>query len=270
MALPRHVKITWYVGALMLVVKVMVQLSGKPSALLVVSDNYLAKQLTESLNIQGYKTVRASLARDCYSAWSSPDRFTLCLIDQHLEDQPGHVLAKYLAENKARNVVLFGNLADAEMRLGLYRAGVNLLLREPDGTAEIIAAVEAMKVPQVRNASKPAAVVPFPSNASGNAPWRVKALQRELVAPNGQVLALTRNEVKVCLALAESPTEPTNREALTRSLYGRFDSSANRALDAVIKRLRQKIVARVSAVDPITTHYGEGHRFTAPIVAVNQ
>ena len=95
------------------------QQSGKPSALIVISDNHLAKQLTESLHIQGYKTVRAPLARDCYSAWSSPERFSLCLIDQHLEDQPGHVLAKYLAENKAKNVVLFGNLADAEMRLAL-------------------------------------------------------------------------------------------------------------------------------------------------------
>ncbi len=247
------------------------QLSGKPSALLVISDNYLAKQLTESLHIQGYKTVRAPLARDCYSAWSSPERFTLCLVDQHLEDQPGHVLAKYLAENKAKNVVLFGNLADAEMRLGLYRSGVNLLLREPEGTAEIIAAVEAMATPVVTSSPKPAAVVPFPIKTSGgNVPWQVKALQRELVAPNGQVVALTRNEVKVCLALSETPAAPTNREALTRSLYGRFDSSANRALDAVIKRLRQKIVAKVSSVDPITTHYGEGHRFTAPIIVVNQ
>lgn len=246
------------------------QASKKPSALLVVSDNQLAKQLTESLHIQGYKTVRAPLARDCYSAWSAPERFSLCLIDQHLDDQPGHVLAKYLAENKAKNVVLFGNLADAEMRLGLYRAGVNLLLREPEGTAEIIAAIEAMTIPVVKSSPKPAAVVPFPSKASGNVPWQVKALQRELVAPNGQVVALTRNEVKVCLALAETPSEPTNREALTRSLYGRFDPSANRALDAVIKRLRHKIVAKVSAVDPITTHYGEGHRFTAPIIAVNQ
>jgi two-component system OmpR family response regulator len=193
------------------------------------------------------------------------------VIDQHLEDQPGHVLAKYLAENKAKNVVLFGNLSDAELRLGLYRAGVNLLLREPEGTAEIIAAIEAMATP-VRHSSspKPAAVLPFPTNASGKIPWQVKALQRELVAPDGQVVALTRNEVKVCLALADGPAEPTNREALTLSLYGRFDPSANRALDAVIKRLRQKIVAKVSAVDPITTHYGEGHRFTAPIIAVNQ
>ena len=247
------------------------QLPGKPSALVVVSDNNLAKQLTESLHIQGYKTVRAPLARDCYSAWSSPERFSLCVIDQHLEDQPGHVLAKYLADNKAKNVVLFGNLSDAELRLGLYRAGVSLLLREPEGTAEIIAAIEAMATP-VRHSSspKPAAVLPFPTNASGKIPWQVKALQRELIAPDGQIVALTRNEVKVCLALADAPTEPTNREALTLSLYGRFDPSANRALDAVIKRLRQKIVAKVSAVDPITTHYGEGHRFTAPIIAVNQ
>lgn len=246
------------------------QSSGKSSALLVVSDNYFAKQLTEALHIHGYKTVRAPLARDCYSAWSSPERFTLCLIDQHLEDQPGHVLAKYLAENKAKNVVLFGNLADAQVRLGLYMAGVKLLVREPQGAQEIIAAIEAVVTPVIASSPKPANVVSFPSKTSGNAPWQVKALQRELVAPSGQVIALTRNEVKVCLALAEAPAEPTNREALTHSLYGRFDSSANRALDAVIKRLRQKIVAKVSAVDPITTHYGEGHRFTAPIIAVNQ
>ena len=244
--------------------------SGKSSALLVVSDNYVAKQLTEALHIHGYKTVRAPLARDWYSAWSSPERFTLCLIDQHLEDQPGHVLAKYLAENKAKNVVLFGNLADAQVRLGLYMAGVKLLVREPQGAQEIIAAIEAVVTPVIASSPKPANVVSFPNKTSGNAPWQVKALQRELVAPRGQVIALTRNEVKVCLALAEAPAEPTNREALTHSLYGRFDSSANRALDAVIKRLRQKIVAKVSAVDPITTHYGEGHRFTAPIIAVNQ
>ena len=96
------------------------------------------------------------------------------------------------------------------------------------------------------------------------------ALQRELVAPADQVVALTRNVVKVSLALAEAPSEPTNREALTRSLCERFDSSANRALVAVIKRLRLKIVAKVSAADPITIRYGEGHRFTAPIIAVNQ
>lgn len=247
------------------------QSSNKPSALLVVSDNFLAKQLTDSLHILGYKTVRAALARDCYSAWSSPERFSICLIDQHLADQPGQVVAKYLAENRAKNVVLFGKLDNAENRLSLYQAGVSLILRDPDGTAEIVAAMLSMATPAQTPVTKRASVVSFPSKTSGtNVPWQVKALQRELVAPSGQVVALTRNEVKVCCALADSSSEPTNREALTRALYGRFDSSANRALDAVIKRLRQKIVANVSAVDPITTHYGEGHRFTAPIIAVNQ
>ena len=249
----------------------MSQFSNKPSALLVVSDNFLAKQLTDSLHILGYKAVRAALARDCYSAWSSPERFSICLIDQHLADQPGQVLAKYLSENRAKNVVLFGKLDNAESRLSLYQAGVNLILRDPEGTAEIVAAISSMAIPAQPSVTKRASVVNFPSKAtSGNIPWQVKALQRELVAPSGQIVALTRNEVKVCLALANSSNEPTNRESLTRALYGRFDSSANRALDAVIKRLRQKIVANVSAVDPITTHYGEGHRFTAPIIAVNQ
>ena len=237
------------------------------------SDSFLSKQLTDSLHILGYKTIRAALARDCYSAWSSPDRFSMCVIDQHLADQKGHVLAKYLAENHAKNVVLFGRLDSAENRLSLYQAGVTLLLRDPEGTAEIIAAISSLAAPKQGGVpvTKSGSVVSFPKKTdSRGIPWQVKALQRELVAPNGQAIALTRNEVKVCLTLADSSNEPTNRESLTRTLYGRFDSSANRALDAVIKRLRQKIVANVSAVDPITTHYGEGHRFTAPIIVINQ
>ena len=39
------------------------QLTSKPSALLVVSDNNLAEQLVELLHIQGYKIVRALRAR---------------------------------------------------------------------------------------------------------------------------------------------------------------------------------------------------------------
>lgn len=245
----------------------------KQRALVVVSDAFLAKQLTDALHVLGYKTVRAVLARDCYSAWSSPDRFSLCLIDQHLTDQSGEVVAKYLADNQARNVVIFGALNSAEARLALYQAGVSLILRDPGGTAEIIAAISALAMPLPADNHRRASVVNFPLDSvgmAGKVPWQVKALERELILPSGQVIALTRNEVKVCLAFADSPTEPTNREHLTRALYGRFDGSANRALDAVIKRLRQKIVATAGSVDPITTHYGEGHRFTAPIVAVQQ
>ena len=140
----------------------MSQFANKPSALLVVSDNFLAKQLTDSLHILGYKTVRAALARDCYSAWSSPERFSICLIDQHLADQPGQVLAKYLAENRAKNVVLFGKLDNAESRLSLYQAGVSLLLREPDGTAEIVAAISAMATPMQMPVTKKAIRGQFP------------------------------------------------------------------------------------------------------------
>jgi DNA-binding NarL/FixJ family response regulator len=132
-----------------------------------------------------------------------PERFTICLIDQHLADQPGQVVAKYLAENRAKNVVLFGKLDNAENRLSLYQAGVSLILRDPDGTAEIVAAMSSMATPAQTPVTKRASVVSFPSKTSGTSvPWQVKALQRELVAPSGQVVALTRNEVKVCCALA--------------------------------------------------------------------
>ena len=246
------------------------QMLNKPSVLLVVSDNFIAKKLTQALHIQGYKTVRAPLARDCYSAWTSPERFSMCLIDQHLEDQPGSVVAKYLAENNANNVVLFGELDDASLRLSLYHSGVALVLRKPEGANEIVAALGVIAIEKADAPRISRRVVPFPVQTSGESSWQLESLRRELVSPDGKTIALTRNEVKVCLALAAEPSEPTNREALTRSLYGRFDSSANRALDAVIKRLRQKIVATVNTVDPITTHYGEGHRFTAPIVVVSQ
>jgi two-component system OmpR family response regulator len=175
-----------------------------------------------------------------------------------------------LAENNAKNVVLFGELDDASLRLSLYHSGVALVLRKPEGANEIVAALGVIAIEKADAPRISSRVIPFPVQTSGESSWQLESLRRELVSPDGKTIALTRNEVKVCLALAAEPSEPTNREALTRSLYGRFDSPANRALDAVIKRLRQKIVATVNTVDPITTHYGEGHRFTAPIVVVSQ
>lgn len=240
----------------------------KPTVFLVVTDNLLAKQLSEGFQLSGYKTVRASLARDCYSAWSNPERFTVCVIDQHLADQPGAVLARYLAENKARRVVLFGKVDDASLRLELYRMGVTSIVRNPDSAAEVAAAVEASMTRKVA-AGIPATVIPFPDTDDLSGAWQIKSMQRELHTPSGKSIGLTRNELKVCLAFAASKTEATSREMLCRSIYGRTDSAANRALDAVIKRLRQKIMAVSSNVDPITTHYGEGHRFTEPLVAVD-
>ena len=240
----------------------------KPIVFLAVTDNLLAKQLSEGFQLSGYKTVRAPLARDCYSAWSNPERFTVCVIDQHLADQPGAVLARYLAENKARKVVLFGKLDDAALRLELYRMGVSAIIRNPESSAEIVAAVEASLTRKI-STGPPATVIPFPDTEDLSGAWKIKSLQRELQNPGGKTIGLTRNELKVCLAFAASKSEATNRELLCRSIYGRTDSAANRALDAVIKRLRQKIMAVSSNVDPITTHYGEGHRFTEPLVAVD-
>jgi len=88
----------------------------------------------------------------------------MCVIDQHLADQKGHVLAKYLAENHAKNVVLFGRLDSAENRLSLYQAGVTLLLRDPEGTAEIIAAISSLAAPKQGGVpvTKSGSVVSFP------------------------------------------------------------------------------------------------------------
>ena len=197
----------------------MSQSTKKSSALLVVSDNFLAKQLTDSLHILGYKTVRAALARDCYSAWSSPERFSICLIDQHLADQPGQVVAKYLAENRAKNVVLFGKLDNAENRLSLSPGGVSLILRDPDGTAEIVAAMLSMATPDQTPVTKRASVVRFRSTTSGtNVPWQVRALQREVVATSGDTGAVTRTEGRAWGARADTSRDGTNRAARHREV----------------------------------------------------
>ena len=86
---------------------------------------YWCDGITRPSNLPSHSTFKVTKSCEHHSRAivvrrSSPERFSLCRIDQHLEDQPGHVLAKYLAENKAKNVVLFGNLADSETRLGLY------------------------------------------------------------------------------------------------------------------------------------------------------
>ena len=183
----------------------MSQFANKPSALLVVSDNF-AKQLMDRY-IFSIQFVRVAFSRDCY--WRYRHRaFFIC-------DRPAPSTNRAIDKNTLQRIAQkyqrFGKLDNAESHL-LYQAGVSLL-REPDGTAEIAAAILPGNV--YADASHQESVrgqLPVESNerkcamagsAATRSPW------------HRAVVALTRNEVR-CLALADSSNEPTNREALTR------------------------------------------------------
>lgn len=96
--------------------------------------------------------------------------------------------------------------------------------------------------------------------------WELNKSGWALFAPDRTKIPLTAMELKLLLALCEAPGEPVDRYSLMERLYPRQDEYSSKALNALVKRLRIKIVNETQGAPPIQTSYGTGYCFSDPVL----
>ena len=88
-------------------------------------------------------------------------------------------------------------------------------------------------------------------------PWHYQAA-RQQVSYDGQILALTRNELNLLVAFLRRPNWVLSREQLMQAAWPHPDHSLLRTVDTHIKTLRQKLKS-ADAQESIVTHRGLGY-----------
>jgi OmpR family response regulator RpaB len=79
------------------------------------------------------------------------------------------------------------------------------------------------------------------------------------VTLNGKVLELTTREFSLLMLLSASPGKVWTRDQIMNALRGTDADIYSRVIDISISRLRKKL----QPLDPITTIWGKGYRWTA-------
>jgi two-component system response regulator PhoP len=226
-----------------------------PLNLLLVEDDALLRESLENLlRLAGYEVTAASTGLEYYQRLQGRP-FEVALIDLGLPDQAGEVLVEYTRRNTSAGIIVITANNTVASRIRCYSVGADLFLGKPIDPGELLAAVGSVAARAPRQGKA----------AEAPAQWRLSRKARCLTAPTGQTLVLTAVEAEFVGILMRAGGA-VSWEALLEQIYGRSDSSSRHALEAVVYRLRRKLVESIGPPDPILAHYGKGYVFVGAAV----
>lgn len=233
---------------------------NQTQVLLVEDDADLREALAEYLELNGCSVTAVGTGMAFYQALARGEQFHVAIIDLGLPDQPGHVLAEYARQNTRMSIIIITANDSLENRIETYHTGADLLLSKPLESRELLAAVVAMNRRYLERYGHES----VGENAHRMA-WQLDSAHRQLTSPTGTVIALSPHETCTLRLFSAAGVHTVARSLLLERIYGRDDESTQRALDNMIRRLRQKITEGYDLSSPILTAYGVGYSFSDPL-----
>jgi len=230
------------------------------SVILVEDDVVLSASLTEYLSLMGFQVKAVANGKEFFKALSE-QAFTVAVIDLGLPDQSGEVLVDYARQNSSMSLVVITANDDLNARVGSYQSGADLFMGKPVDGRELAAALTSL-------ASRQKARQTRDQIEKADDTWLLDNKNWVLVTPDQQRIECTSKEFRLLELLSEKPTEAVKRSHILDVLYARDDHSAQRALDTLVRRVRQKIAGVYEGGAPIRTAYSIGYIFAAPILPI--
>jgi DNA-binding response OmpR family regulator len=232
--------------------------------IIVVEDEHdFRESMAEYLTLAGFDVTSTASALEFYQCISR-HQFLLAIVDIGLPDQSGLVLAEFIRKNSAMRIVMLTAQSSLESKLHAYRSGADIYLVKPIDFAELVASLNSILGRLDENgSSNPEPNQTAPENKPGQ--WRLLSSDYSLFTPEGNSTSLTSKEFDLLEKLASSPNMVLERQELLKTLDYENDELGNRALDALIHRLRRK-KDELNCRLPVKTIHGSGYSFSAPIV----
>jgi len=238
--------------------------AGQPHILAVDDDPAMRKLIGDYLAENG---LRVTTVLDGQSMTEALKRETvdLVLLDLRLQSEDGMTLMRELrAASTIPIIILTGRRDDADRIMGL-ELGADDYLTKPFNPRELLARVRT--VLRRRHAEAPRGR-PQGVRAYRFDGWEVRLGTRQLVAPDGRMVPLSRGEFPLFVALLGAPQRVLSRDRLLDLSRVHNDDVFNRSVDVQILRIRRKIEADPAAPRYIRTKRGVGYEFSVPVEAV--
>jgi len=226
-----------------------------PARILVVDDDPgIREVLCDYLGQHGYEASGAASAAEMDRALATA-RTDLIVLDLMMPGEDGLSVVRRLAGTPP--VVMLSAMGEDTDRIVGLELGADDYLAKPCNPRELLARIRAvLRRPREEEEPRDAALM-FDG-------WRLDLLRRELVRPDGVVVALSSGEFGLLHAFAERPGRVLTRDQLLEAARGTEADVFDRAMDVQISRLRKKLDDG-SGRGLIITIRGEGYRFDARV-----
>ena len=227
--------------------------------LVVDDDAELRKLLGEYLERSGFRVSLATDGREMRSALeaSPPD---IVVLDVMLPGDSGLTLCRDLRAGSSLPVIMLTARAEEIDRILGLEMGADDYLAKPFSPRELLARIKSIL-------RRTRALPPTQSDAHRLrfAGWTLDLDARQLVAPDGVVVALSGAEFRLLSVFAEHPNRVLDRNQLMDLTVGRDGTPFDRSIDVQVSRLRVRL--RDDAREPriIKTVRSEGYVLAAAV-----
>lgn len=229
-----------------------------PAHIVIVEDDPVTRaKVSAYFKAEGYRVSEAEDGEQMREiiAESPAD---LLMIDIQLPGEDGLRLTREQRERSEAGIILVTGRSDAVDRIVGLEIGADDYVTKPFDQRELLARVKNLlrRVRQTRNQSPPVQLRRFQG-------WSLDLGSRTLSNAKGDFTDLTRAEFKALALLSANPGKVLSRDRLLHEIAHRDWDPADRTVDVVIRRLRQKLGDDSRHPRIIITSHGEGYLFAA-------
>ena len=229
--------------------------------ILVVDDDVKIVRLVRAyLEREGFRVVEAGDGKSALAAIAL-EAPALVVLDLMLPEVDGLSIVRAVRRTARTPIVMLSARGTTADRITGLEAGADDYLPKPFSPAELVVRIKRVLERSATSAGPPASAAPI----------RIGDLtldrDRHQASLAGSPVELTALEFRLLAALAEAEGRVLSREQLLDALYGQAEALVlDRAVDALVKRLRQKLGDDPDSPRYIATIRGVGYRVVqAPV-----
>ena len=179
----------------------------------------------------------------------------ILVLDLMLPDEDGLALCQWAkAQQPGLPVIMLTAQGDPVSRVLGLELGADDYVAKPFEPRELVARIKAVLRRGQAPGTAPGAEMHF-------AGWTFDRLRRQLLAPDGALVALSTAEYRLLNAFVENPGRVLSRERLLDLTRAPGTEVSDRSIDLAVSRLRGKL----GEPPVIRTLRGEGYLFDVPV-----
>ncbi|WP_169567064.1 response regulator [Sneathiella limimaris] len=226
--------------------------------ILIVDDEpELREVLRETLERENYVVSEAANAEEMRRVFSSDD-FDLVLLDLMLPDEDGLSLTRYLKERSNVGVIILtGKGESVDLIIGL-EMGADDYVAKPYNRRELLARIKSV-IRRTGSATPKNGRTTAEKTCINFSGWELDLPHHKLAAPDGSDVPLTMAEFQLLRVLLEAPGQPVDRGKLSLKIFNKELKENSRNIDALVRRLRQKLEIDENQPQMIKSVRGSGY-----------
>ena len=233
-----------------------------PDHVLVVDDDAeIRSLLSEYLQKNGHRVTAVADGKGMWAAFDA-GRVDIVVLDLMLPGDDGLTLCRNLRARSEVPVIMLTARGEETDRIVGLEMGADDYLAKPFNPRELLARIKSILR---RSRALPDNLQPEAARTIRFAGWTLDLAARNLLSPEGVVVALSGTEYKLLRVFLAHPNRVLNRDQLIDLMLSRDASPFDRSIDVQVSRLRHRLDEGAKEPAIIKTVRGEGYVLAVPV-----